>query len=237
MLDLGFPNTYNENEDFYKYDGGKTSGPKSFDVIVTNPPYTADHIPNLIKFCHRQHKPFLLLLPNYCIHKYANAFTERFFDGDKYVNAPNYFYIWSEKRYLYKSPKGGREKGAVRKDRKTSPFVSFWYCSFGAAQSSRGYSESLHRFQAEFMEARQAAHKRVAASMKAGKQSPTQIVDRAIKEDKLFLKGHFCPSAGDLPRKVLDSGNQKRKAHGSGVKRGGKKRRAKKPGKGKKPRF
>merc|ERR1711865_1312286 len=68
---LGFDDVYNENEDFYLYDGGKTSGPLHYDVLVTNPPYTAEHIPKLLKFCKASGKPWFLLLPNYVLHKYA----------------------------------------------------------------------------------------------------------------------------------------------------------------------
>ena len=35
------------------------------DVLLTNPPYSGDHVQQLLDFCRANGKPFLLLMPNY----------------------------------------------------------------------------------------------------------------------------------------------------------------------------
>ena len=42
---LGFTNVHNENEDFYE--AVRTRNVPPYDVLVTNPPYSSDHIPRL----------------------------------------------------------------------------------------------------------------------------------------------------------------------------------------------
>ena len=83
---LGFPNVYNENEDAYsKWDSSE--GPPEHDVLVTNPPFSGDHIHKLLHFCRANGKPFLLLMPNYVCSKpyYAAQFGRRV--GDR-LRAP-----------------------------------------------------------------------------------------------------------------------------------------------------
>ena len=45
----GFPSVYNRNEDFYQMWAENKCPP--FDVIVTNPPYSANHVDAMIEFC------------------------------------------------------------------------------------------------------------------------------------------------------------------------------------------
>jgi hypothetical protein len=61
---LGFQNVVNENEDCYAMMEGSKPLP-GFDVLVTSPPYSRDHIERLLKFTRACGKPFLLLLPDY----------------------------------------------------------------------------------------------------------------------------------------------------------------------------
>ena len=68
---LGFPNVVNENKDFYSVlERGEVP---QHDVLVTNPPYSADHVERCITFAARnlyQHdRPYFLLLPSYCVNK------------------------------------------------------------------------------------------------------------------------------------------------------------------------
>jgi len=68
---LGFPNVVNENKDFYAVcDRGEVP---AHDVLVTNPPYSADHVERCITFAARnlyEHdRPYFLLLPSYCVNK------------------------------------------------------------------------------------------------------------------------------------------------------------------------
>jgi hypothetical protein len=62
---LGFPRVLNENVDFYQ----SPQPPSAWDVLLTNPPYSADHVPKILAYCAdlsaREGKPWLLLVPAY----------------------------------------------------------------------------------------------------------------------------------------------------------------------------
>ena len=72
LREKGFSSVYNEPEDFYKTI--KEHKVPVHDVIVTNPPFSGDHIARLFDFLHVNGKPFLVLLPQY-EHK-RSAFME-----------------------------------------------------------------------------------------------------------------------------------------------------------------
>ena len=68
---LGFPNVVNENKDFYAVcERGEVP---AHDVLVTNPPYSADHVEKCITFAaknlYEHGRPYFLLLPSYCVNK------------------------------------------------------------------------------------------------------------------------------------------------------------------------
>ncbi|CAN0209324.1 unnamed protein product, partial [Laminaria digitata] len=64
LASLGFPRVYNRNEDFYE--AVKSGTVPDYDVLVTNPPFSGEHVPKILSFCARQGaKPWLLLMPNY----------------------------------------------------------------------------------------------------------------------------------------------------------------------------
>eukprot|EP01035_Chromulina_nebulosa_P017655 gene17655-23242_t len=112
----GFKNVYNEKEDFYEK--LLNNAIPDFDVLVTNPPYSGNHIEKLLSYCVGLKKPFLLLLPNYVYMKdcYKNLIG---------YNSNQCIYIAPCKRYLYSTPKGRRQK---KSSKYTSPFPTFWYC-------------------------------------------------------------------------------------------------------------
>ena len=62
---LGFHTVINRNVDFYR----EPLATDAFDVLVTNPPYSANHVPRILSFCAElsasAHKPWLLLVPAY----------------------------------------------------------------------------------------------------------------------------------------------------------------------------
>ena len=63
LAKLGFPKVYNQPRDFYE---AISSGDiPEHDVLVTNPPYSGDHLDKLLLFLQDNNhpKPFLLLLP------------------------------------------------------------------------------------------------------------------------------------------------------------------------------
>lgn len=65
---LGFTNVHNRNEDFYA--AVEANRVPQHDVVVTNPPYTSDHVEKLMSFLVSNQKPFFVLYV-------AQKFTER----------------------------------------------------------------------------------------------------------------------------------------------------------------
>ena len=128
---LGFPNVYNRKEDCYivwdtcsSADGAKSknSDYPSFDVLVTNPPYSGDHIEKLIDHVTTSKlfgdRPWFLLLPQF-VHK-----------KDYYIQKTRNirpFYMVPRKRYVYLPPPTFRESKKSDVHKKSSPFVSMWY--------------------------------------------------------------------------------------------------------------
>lgn len=121
LASLGFPSVYNRNEDCYERWRQKTT--PDFDVLVTNPPYSGDHMERLIEFAVQTKRPWFLLLPQF-VHKkdYYRNLTDRI--------SP--FYIVPDKRYVYLPPKQFRPAKKSDVHKKSSPFVSMWYCWGGS---------------------------------------------------------------------------------------------------------
>ena len=78
MQSLGFNRVYNRKEDFYE--SIKQKRIPQHDVLVTNPPYSLDHIPKLLEYCSQSKKPFFLLMPNFV---YVKDFYKHYFDSLK----------------------------------------------------------------------------------------------------------------------------------------------------------
>lgn len=124
MISIGFPNVRNENEDFYEV----KHNPPSHDILLTNPPYSRDHIPRLLEYCTQLDSPCFLLLPSWVGKK---DYFSRFDNQDS-----RYFFITPKSgRYTYHNP--GLDGAKVGR---TAPFQSFWYVS---AKSHR--SEMLRK--------------------------------------------------------------------------------------------
>ncbi len=60
---LGFKNVVNENKDFYALIEQQQLPP--FDVLMTSPPYSRDHIERCLDFAVTCNKPFFILMPQY----------------------------------------------------------------------------------------------------------------------------------------------------------------------------
>eukprot|EP00927_Polykrikos_kofoidii_P045396 TRINITY_DN39365_c0_g1_i1.p1 TRINITY_DN39365_c0_g1~~TRINITY_DN39365_c0_g1_i1.p1 ORF type:complete len:461 (-),score=48.94 TRINITY_DN39365_c0_g1_i1:105-1487(-) len=144
LLKLGFPLVHNQNEDFYGV--VDTNATPTFDVLVTNPPYTAnaparsnrdsifwgtrDHVERLLTFCSKVDRPCCLLMPN---HYYMKPYFKTIVAGLRFA------FLAPSRRYEYEAPRlleGDRARGNVldahgkarnKKTRRTAPFVSFWY--------------------------------------------------------------------------------------------------------------
>lgn len=119
---LGFDNVYNKKEDFYYMK--RTNQLPDYDILITNPPYSLDHMPKLLDHVSSDPKrrPFCLLLPNYVYMK--DYFQQNF---NRYCKDTRMFFITpsGNRRYLYTTPKGRRQQKSAHY---TSPFPTFWYC-------------------------------------------------------------------------------------------------------------
>jgi hypothetical protein len=99
LRSLGFQSVYNKNEDFYAV--CKSNNCPEFDCIVTNPPYSADHMEILLKFCLLSLKPWFLLLPNF-------VYTKEYYIKRillKKVLLDMIYYVIPMNRYRYTTPK------------------------------------------------------------------------------------------------------------------------------------
>lgn len=96
LLRLGFERVHNENQDFYKVCEAGQVPP--FDVLLTNPPFSADeHFSFALDFAIKSGKPWLMILPVHVI--FRNLFVNPTQDlpWRPFVVAP-------QKKYNFKTP-------------------------------------------------------------------------------------------------------------------------------------
>lgn len=131
LASLGFPNVYNRKEDCYQIWANNAS--PSFDVLVTNPPYSGDHIERLIRYVttspYAKSRPWCLLLPQW-VHKKEYFVTATSSNGSPSQDAevfPRPFFMVPHKRYVYLPPPSFRVAKKSDVHKKSSPFVSMWY--------------------------------------------------------------------------------------------------------------
>lgn len=143
LADLGFTNVYNKCEDFYAVTAAGAT--PEHDVVVTNPPYSGDHVEMLLKWCRTNGRPFLLCMPNYF---FAKPYYERALGGPV-VAQESMMYLCPRKRYNYWTPRGLRtqsdklqsnHKGKGGANR-TSPFVSFWFLDLAPVMPSKDLAQ------------------------------------------------------------------------------------------------
>lgn len=74
---LGFTTVYNRNEDFYAVQ--REGRVPEYDVLVTNPPFSGDHIEGIHTFAVNSQKPYFILIPQYVSRKafYLEYFKTR----------------------------------------------------------------------------------------------------------------------------------------------------------------
>jgi hypothetical protein len=130
---LGFSDVYNECEDFYAV--AREGRCPEHDVVVTNPPYSGDHVERLLEFVQQNGRPFILLMPSYfCAKPYFEPKL-----GGRASARSRLAYLCPRKRYCYWTPKGMRGDSKLQKHHvgpggyRTSPFVSFWYVDLSPA--------------------------------------------------------------------------------------------------------
>lgn len=132
---LGFPHVYNRNEDFYAVLA--SAALPEHDLLLTNPPYSADHVQKLLEYLQTRTGPWMALMPAYVAAKPEWASLCRSYARGQ----PRPFFIVPKKRYYYWTPKGMHAQavsGAKRthggpRGVRTSPFVSMWFV-YGGAQ-------------------------------------------------------------------------------------------------------
>ena len=111
---LGFTDVHNVDEDCYAvWEDGRTP---EFDVLVTNPPFSGDHMLRALRFAASCGKPWLLLLPNFVCFKKS-------YDSVVPSHQQPAFLVPS-KRYTFYAPGRSTDISAP-----TSPFDTFWHVS------------------------------------------------------------------------------------------------------------
>lgn len=127
LASLGFPLVHNVKEDCYQV--WSSGSVPALDVLVTNPPYSDDHIPKLVDFLSSPtmaSKAWFLLMPQWVSKK--PYFVEKW---DKKA-----FFIIPGKRYVYIPPKNFRDKRVSDVHKKSSPFVTIWYVWGGSVKQT-----------------------------------------------------------------------------------------------------
>lgn len=139
LAELGFPSVYNRREDCYKVwaeyqlqqssqtysDNDNNNIVSSYDILLTNPPYSGDHIERLVQFVTTTNtdRPWFLLLPQW-VHK-----------KDYYIRAtaatPPFYVIPRHRRYVYTPPPHYRAQKRSDVHKRSSPFMTMWYCCGG----------------------------------------------------------------------------------------------------------
>lgn len=114
-----------EKEDCYK-----VWNSINFDILITNPPYSGDHLDRLIDFSFRSKKPFCWLVPEW-VHK-RPAFVTALGPSPRTKKRP--LYLSPKKRYIYEPPPSMREAKASDTHKKTAPFHSIWIVWAGTQQ-------------------------------------------------------------------------------------------------------
>jgi hypothetical protein len=119
---IGFKTVHNEKVDFYA--SILNDEIPDYDVLVTNPPYSSDHMKKLLKFCAESKKPWFLLLPNY-------VYLKDYYVPSLQDQKP--FYVAPKKRYMYTTPKVSifvRKLRFIPFQRQLHLFVCIYICMY-----------------------------------------------------------------------------------------------------------
>jgi len=126
MAEVGFWRVINRREDFYE--AVRVGAVPDHDVVVTNPPYSGDHVEKFLTWAVANGKPWFLLVPNFF---YMKDYYSKCIAGSSML------YVAPAKRYTYIASKGVAAASGQLRNKKTaatSPFPSFWYVGSSAAQ-------------------------------------------------------------------------------------------------------
>ena len=119
-LGLNRNNIYNDPIDCYY--AQKYNLIKSFDLLLSNPPYSSDHIRRCIQYSIKSEKPWLLLLPSNVIHR--SWFNQEIKDY-------NVLYIAPYEKYVFEVNNSSNSDENEENDRNTNlkhiPMVTMWF--------------------------------------------------------------------------------------------------------------
>jgi hypothetical protein len=124
LATVGFASVHHRPEDFHKLVA--SGSVPQHDVLVTNPPYSAEHLPKLFEHCASSGKAWALLLPWFVVRKpWFKAYAA---GSDKVA------YLCPSKRYFFLPPKS---MVAAGRDKVTAPFDTFWYLHMGSTAAQK----------------------------------------------------------------------------------------------------
>lgn len=123
LASLGFLKVHNENEDFYEVLRKGCVPPH--DVLVSSPPYSADHIERCMRHCASSSKPWCVLLPNWV---FGKDYYQDLLHATPALSsaAPMYMGPVGEP-YRYWFPEGCPRPAHVGADGQTTPYATCWY--------------------------------------------------------------------------------------------------------------
>jgi hypothetical protein len=138
---LGFGSVYNRKEDCYA--AWSSASLPEFGALVTNPPYSGDHMERLLEFVASPafgDRPWFLLLPSWVVKK---EYYERLVlaQSPRGGGGGGPFYLVPRTRYVYLPPAQFRSRKKSDTHKKSSPFASLW-CVHGGTP---GRTEALIR--------------------------------------------------------------------------------------------
>ena len=131
---LGFKSVINRNVDFY------ATSPPSHQMLITNPPFSGDHLNKVVEFVAARSEPFALLMPSFVLGRaewHAAAAAKK----------PAPFYVVPNRRYSFSPPPWAMGDG-VDAGATTSPFTTFWFCWAPAAVNAKQAKWSPQRVKA-----------------------------------------------------------------------------------------
>ena len=134
---LGFGRVVNRNRDFYR--DLEAGALPEHDVLVTNPPYSADHIERLVAHVSSTGRPFAILVPTFVLGRaFWAAAVARL--------EPEPFYVCPHRRYAYVPPAWARRDGAPADAATTAPFHTAWFCWLRATDPRPHFSPRVDVF-------------------------------------------------------------------------------------------
>jgi hypothetical protein len=157
---LGFGSVYNRKEDCYAAwsSSSASSSPSlpEFGALVTNPPYSGDHMERLLEFVASPafgDRPWFLLLPSWVVKKeyyerIVLAQSPRGKDGaGGGGGGGGPFYLVPRTRYVYLPPAQFRSRKKSDTHKKSSPFASLWCVHGGTPRRTEALIREHRRHQ------------------------------------------------------------------------------------------